>query len=309
MRALRHISLLVFLLMAGISAWTQQHPLYSLYHFNGLVINPAYAGSREALNVTLAGRMQWLGLDRGPATQVLGLHAPTWDNRHGFSLLAQHDRTGFTSNLSFATGYAYRIHFGEHTHLGLGMNIGLNQYSVKLSQVQTWQPGDIAFSEGDFTRWHAIVGAGFYLHSDKWWLGGSVPNLIPNKIYDKYYEPLLSRGARHMFVHTGAVLPLGNNLKLRPSVLLRGAEGAPLGADFSLALIAKESFTLGASLRPSNAFVLFTEIHLTRTLKLGYGYDIDLGPLNAFSGGAHELMLGMEWGGTKQNVETPRKLF
>ena len=307
--ALRHICLLLALLGLAAGLHAQQHPLYSLYHFNGLVLNPAYAGSRNALNLNLTGRMQWMGIEGGPTTQVLSAHAPTWDGRHGFGFLAQHDQAGYTGNLSFSTGYAYRIHFAEETHLALGTSIGLNQYRVRLSKVATWQQGDIAFSEGDFSRWHALVGAGFYLSSRRFWLGGSSPNLIPNKIYDKYYEPLLSRGARHLFLNTGCLLRLGESLQLRPGILLRKAEGAPLGADLTLAMVAKERYTVGLSLRPENALVIFTDLQLTQSLHLGYGYDADLGPLRSWSGGAHELMLGLEWGMTKGQVETPRKVF
>lgn len=306
---MKHCLACVMLSFLTVTAFAQQHPLYSLYTFNGLVINPAYAGSREALSATLTARTQWTGLDRAPMTQVLGVHAPTWDDQHGFSLLAVHDRAGFTSNLAVAAGYAYRIRLNEHARLAFGLNLGMNQYQVRLSQVETWQPNDVAFNGGDYSRWHAIAGAGVYLHSRSFFAGFSSPNLIPNKVYDKYYEPLLSRASRHYFFTTGVVMKLGDNVKMKPSILVRAVKGAPIGTDLNLSFIFRDAVSAGISYRPGNAMVLLTEIHLSRTLRMGYAFDADLGPLRTWTGGSHELMLGIDWGMTKDNVETPRRFF
>ena len=54
----------------------QHSPLTSQYLFNGLLINPAYAGSRDALAANLTHRQQWVGFEGAPVTQILSVHAP-----------------------------------------------------------------------------------------------------------------------------------------------------------------------------------------------------------------------------------------
>ena len=41
-------------------------PVYSQYLQNGLMPNPAYAGSRDALSTMLSFRSQWMGMEGAP---------------------------------------------------------------------------------------------------------------------------------------------------------------------------------------------------------------------------------------------------
>ena len=56
--------------------FAQQDPQYSQYMFNQLSINPAYAGSKEAISSSIFLRRQWVGVDGGPATGSLTVHGP-----------------------------------------------------------------------------------------------------------------------------------------------------------------------------------------------------------------------------------------
>jgi len=55
-------------LLASISVFSQQDPLYSQYMLNPLVINPAYAGLNNNLNIMAGYRTQWTGFDGHPQT-------------------------------------------------------------------------------------------------------------------------------------------------------------------------------------------------------------------------------------------------
>ena len=48
----------------------QQDPMLSQYMFNGLYINPAYAGSHKYWSSTLSYRNQWVGLEGAPSTAI-----------------------------------------------------------------------------------------------------------------------------------------------------------------------------------------------------------------------------------------------
>ena len=61
-RLVLHLVLLSFAIMAR----SQLQPVLDQYYLNGLVINPAYAGSQEALSVGLYSRVQWVGFEGAP---------------------------------------------------------------------------------------------------------------------------------------------------------------------------------------------------------------------------------------------------
>jgi len=52
------------------------YPVYSQYLQNGLLINPAYAGSRGSLSAFLSYRMQWMGIPDAPVFQSVSLNTP-----------------------------------------------------------------------------------------------------------------------------------------------------------------------------------------------------------------------------------------
>ena len=54
----------------------QSDALYSQYMFNQFTINPAYAGSRDALSTVLLYRSQWTGLEDAPKTVNVSAHSP-----------------------------------------------------------------------------------------------------------------------------------------------------------------------------------------------------------------------------------------
>ncbi|KLT63583.1 type IX secretion system membrane protein PorP/SprF, partial [Pedobacter sp. BMA] len=65
---MRKLLLLVLspLLLMLRPASAQQDAQYSQYMFNGIYINPAYAGYKEVLNVHSFYRSQWTGITGAP---------------------------------------------------------------------------------------------------------------------------------------------------------------------------------------------------------------------------------------------------
>jgi type IX secretion system PorP/SprF family membrane protein len=57
-------------------ATAQQDVMFTHYMYNTLAVNPAYAGSREALTVTAIGRTQWEGFKGAPGSTTITAHTP-----------------------------------------------------------------------------------------------------------------------------------------------------------------------------------------------------------------------------------------
>lgn len=303
------IALLICLCFSSLKA--QQDPLYTHYMFNQLIYNPAYAGSNEQLSVVAILRQQWTGWDGAPRTQSFGIHSPTPDRRHGFGLQFVNDRVGFTSNTQASFAYAYRILLREKDsmYLALGLNAGANSYWVRLSEVETWQQGDVAFaSGGDFQRWMFQAGPGLHLNARNYFVGLSIPNIVPNRLYDPFYEVLRAQKSRTLYLAAGYQYEVANFLTLRASTLMKKTPGADMGLDLSLGALLKKRLLLGASYRPENAWAAYAVIYPTRLLRIGYAYDYATTAIRDYSTGSHELMIGFDFGFQKVKMVSP-KLF
>lgn len=307
MKYFLHIAL--SMLLAGISlqkGFAQQEPLYSQYMVNRLVLNPAYAGSKELVSATAVFRQQWTGIDRAPETQTLGFHFPSKNLRNGFGMLAVRDQVGFTQNTSLLAAYALRIPLGEQSRLSLGIQGGMNQYRVSLSEAETYETGDVAFEGTDFTRWHAIAGAGIWFQHPKVFAGFSVPNVFANILYDDFWEQLQSRRFPHYLLTGGTIFGLGPDLKFMPSFLMRAVWGAPVTVDVNGSFILKDRIRAGVSWRGTGDWVFLGELYLTQMVRIGYAYDLVRSDLSGYAGPSHEFFAGIELGFSRKRMQSPR---
>src|SRR5687767_15416872 len=100
MNALKKIMFVFVLLLNGVSfrLAAQQSIVYSQYLYNGLLINPAYAGSHVQLSTTLSYRNQWVNFEGAPQTATLGTHATVNKSKVGLGLLFTSDKIGSYTN-------------------------------------------------------------------------------------------------------------------------------------------------------------------------------------------------------------------
>ena len=75
--------LITYLSLSYVLLHAQQDPQYSQYMFNQVILNPAYIGSKEALNATLMYRKQWVEISGAPQTINLSVSGPLKQKRLG----------------------------------------------------------------------------------------------------------------------------------------------------------------------------------------------------------------------------------
>ena len=80
MKRIVAIAAMFLFLSQGLNA--QQDPQYSMYMFNGLYLNPAYAGSHEVISISAIYRHQWAGFEGAPRSASIGVHTPLLKNKH-----------------------------------------------------------------------------------------------------------------------------------------------------------------------------------------------------------------------------------
>jgi type IX secretion system PorP/SprF family membrane protein len=296
--------IITLLVLATGNLKAQQEAMYSQYMFNMVQINPAYAGNRAVDNVTTMFRKQWVGIEGAPTTANL-----SWDRREtasniGYGAQIYTDRIGIESTVGVQGFYSYRIPF-LNSSLALGLSAGVLNYRAEYTKLTTMTASDPLFAE-NINGFRPTVGFGALYATENWYAGFSIPALLQTKITESNLA--ITTGANnHYFLTGGYIFDVSPDVKLKPSVLFKAVQGAPLEVDLNLNAWIQDVIGLGVSYRTGDALIGMFEVQLSPQIRLGYAYDYTLSYLKSYSKGTHELMLRYEFGSPKtQQVLSPR---
>ena len=301
------ISTFVMCLLA-FQTLAQQDVMVSQYMFNGLLLNPAYAGSHPYFTSTLMHRSQWLKFAGAPTTSILAVDGPLMKNTMGVGLIVMNDRIGATEQTDIYANYSYPIKLGKGK-LAFGIKAGISRYLFNTDKLTYWDSGDNVYQTGNTqTAWLPKFGFGTYYYAEKWFAGISIPTLIA---YDANYKfgMDVNRASflkRHYMATGGVLFVLNESFKMKPSLLLKYVPKAPLQADFNINFLYKDQFWLGASYRTGDAIAAIIEYQTNSRFRIGYSYDFTLSNIRRYSNGSHEIMIGYDFGKELIKMKTPR---
>jgi type IX secretion system PorP/SprF family membrane protein len=296
------LGFLLLLLWANIGL-AQQQVMFTQYMFNGLAINPAYAGSHETVSASVLMREQWVGIEGAPSTQTFSIHSPIFSKKMAAGVVFLHDKIGVTQQNGMYASLAYRVYFKENSSIAFGLQGGFTGYNALFSKVSITDP---TFSSGDVSELKPNAGAGIYYNTPKFYAGISVPQLIESE-FDKNNPDSDSKMIRHYFIHAGYVMDVLPHLKLKPNILIKSVSGAPIQFDLNLNALIHEFLWLGASWRSFESVDVLCQLQLTEKLQMGYSYDMaTTSEIRRVNSGSHELMLNYRFTFKRNKVITPR---
>jgi type IX secretion system PorP/SprF family membrane protein len=307
------------------AARAQQDAQFSQYLFNGLYINPAYAGYKSDFYINAFHRSQWTGLNGAPVTTSVAADGSFANDKVGLGLLVQRDQIGAQSTIAAYTNYAYRLQIGddENSRLAFGIGAGVVQSGIDGTRLNPVQTGDYYIPTGNQTFISPDARLGVLYTNDKYFVGASVDNLLP-----QYMSTSKSAGALgvpvpklHSYFTMGAIFDLNNDTKLRPSILIKDNVSVPTSMDINAYFLLNEKLWLGATYRTavslynkpnlqkglptSSAMVAIVEFFATENLRIGYAFDYSLNKLNTLGYGSHEISIGF----TLKNSKSSRSRF
>lgn len=297
--------------VSGLTAQAQQNPMFTHYMYNTLSINPAYAGSREALSITAIHRSQWVGFKGAPMTQTLTLHTPIANKHIGVGLSATNDKIGPVNNTSVSGSFAYIMQVSKRSKLALGLNGGVNILQADLNTLALDDQNDVSFLNNTKNRVTPNFGVGAYYSRERFYAGVSVPDLVESSyssLSNVNGVALVGKSKRHYFFIAGTVINLTNNLALKPTALVKATMGAPLQVDVTASFIIHKKLMLGAMYRTGDSFGALIGVDLSEQFHVGYSYDWSYGLRTAkYNSGSHEIMLRYDFvfSGKKQ-IHSPR---
>ncbi|MBA2611609.1 MAG: type IX secretion system membrane protein PorP/SprF [Bacteroidetes bacterium] len=293
-------------MMLALNTFSQQDPMYTHYMYNTLMVNPAYAGNRDALTITALHRSQWVDFQGAPIVQSLTLHSPLKNNHLALGLSILNDKIGPTNRTSLYGDFAYRMDLTKKSKLALGLSGGVNMFKANLGALALDQQADPSFQTNINNRITPNFGFGAYYSRERFYMGLSVPNLIENNYSSD--GAIAGSEQRHYFFIAGALFNLSENVAFKPTTFVKVTSAVPIQADFTASFIFMKKFTLGAMYRTNDAFGALLGFNFTEQLFLGYSYDWSYGlQTGKYNQGSHEIVLRYDFlTAAKKQIHSPR---
>ncbi|ACU59674.1 PorP/SprF family type IX secretion system membrane protein [Chitinophaga pinensis] len=324
----------VLLLCLAAGSRAQQSVQFSQYIFNGLAINPAYAGYKDVLHLNASYRQQWTGLEGAPRTGSISLDGPlnrgNKDANVGLGIQAMMDNLGPQSAISLYASYAYRIRLDEEDtrRLCFGLGVGATQYGMDGKDLIYETNGDRIIPDGSAKATTPDARVGIYYYTPSVYIGVSVLDLLSKYTSSGYkwrgytYESI--RRKQHLYVTAGYMFNVNDEISLKPSVLFKSDFSGPAGLDATLMMHIDELLWVGGSYRTNlsvlnkksivnntaldkaNAISGILEYYISPKYRIGYSYDYSMNKLAGIQTGSHELSIGILFNSKLFSTSNPR---
>jgi len=283
------IILLFLIFMCYMRCLSQQESQYTQYMYNTLTINPGYTGTRGLPTVFGLYRTQWVGFDGAPKTANFSIETPVTENGQGIGFSIINDQIGPSTETILSLSYSYPIQLSATLKMSLGISGSLDFLKVDFNELDIYDPDDPLLS-GVLADVSPNIGAGVYLHSEQWYFGVSIPQILETKFYDDVKVSVASQ-KMHFYAMAGYVFNLSDNTKFKPAAMVKAVSGAPIAVDISANFLFMDKLTLGAAYRWDASVSGMAGFQISSGLNIGYAYDYDITDIGNYNSGTHEIFL------------------
>ena len=299
---------LLLLLLTPTRSIAQQDPGFTQYMYNTMLINPAYTGSRDALNLLFMNRNQWVGFEGAPTTQSFALHSPVFRNYVGLGLSYSRDQIGPMNNEAGAAYYAFRFRVHRTGFLALGLKTGFESWFFDHNALNPLNPDNTTYPSGQDRRTFISFGTGIFYHTQSFYLGLSSPD-FHNLLLDEDSGSLGEQHQKteHYYLTSGYVTNAGPSWMIKPSFLVRYVPDTPVSADVNLNVMYAGTIVTGVSHRLGDSFGFMLHLRPFSQFWVGYAYDFGISGLAQHNRGTHEVMIYFDLNRRKpETIISPR---
>lgn len=298
--------LVLLLCFLAAPVFAQQDPQFTQYMFNPLVLNPAYAGSREVINTVLLYRNQWVGLDGAPTTITASINSPLKNKKIGVGLHVLSDKIGPSTTTQYVGSFAYRIRFAKGK-LSFGLRAGLYDYRYDWSKVEYKDKADVFSTQQQTHLLQPGYDFGMYYYSSSFYSGISLSHLSIGTFKNTaQLNEFQNQVVPHLVGTIGKAFELSKMFTLRPSAVVRFTNNAPASIDVNASVLLDEKLWLGVGFRSDKSLVFITEFNISKLMRLGYSFDASSQKISSANKGTHELFIGFDIDFFKAKTISPR---
>ena len=303
---MKRIAIVIGILVCSYFANAQQELQISQYMFNGLFLNPAYAGTHPYWGGTALHRQQWLGFTGRPWSTTVAFDGPIKDKNMGLGFMIVNDNIGLTTNNDISAAYSYRIKVNEGSQLSFGLRAGVRNTMFNVSKLQNIPDAGDPLYNANQSIWVPKFDFGAYWYSDRGYLGLSIPNIlaIDSRTSDNADAGL----RRHFFLNGGYVWNVNadGSIKFKPSFLVKYEPTSPISFDLNAHFLFNDKLWLGTSYRYNSAVVFMAEYQITEQFRAGFAFDATTSDIRQYQNGTIEFMLGYDFTQKLVKIKHPR---
>lgn len=286
----------IAVMLLAVTGHAQQLPQLTQYMANDYIFNQAVAGSRPFFELRSGHRYQWVGVQDAPRTFTLSGSTPL-GGKMGVGGYLFTDIVGPTRRTGVQFSWAYHLRITGDVKLSMALSGGLLQFLIDGSKIQLHDQGDPTMDTQLRGELKPDATFSFLFYHPRWWIGAAAPQLLNNEVvFLNQSTGSLSRMERHYYAMGGYRLPLGPDLKLEPSFMVKYVDPVPVKVDINLTARYKDAFWIGAGYRTNDAWCAMVGYWHKQQFQFGYSYDVITSNLRNYSTGTHEVMLAITIG-------------
>lgn len=284
-------SVIIFITFICNSLWAQNDSKLSIFNYNPLLFNPAFAGSADGFYAIGIYSTQWYGFEGAPNTQFLSAHTKLPQSKTGLGLSFYNDIAGPVREYNIEGNYAHYATLSHKYKISLGLKVGLHSNILDVNLLKRLHPEEDIYGYDKVQNLTPIVGVGMNLYDEKFYLGISTPNLLSTKYYNPNYSYIYAKTKGYYYLTTGYKMDLDLEFTLTPTLLFRITEGAPISAMTSFNLNWQNKYIGGINFEYNSSIGGFFGIAVLKNFKAGYAYDYSLNNFSNYNSGSHTFFL------------------
>ncbi len=300
---MKKVLTIFFILLLATVARAQQDPMYSQYWINAVILNPAQVAADGNTTLNLTGRYQWVNLNGAPKTSALSFGGMPI-NKVGIGGSYIYDQIGPVRSHTLNVDFAYHLKISEHWTTTVGTRLSATNTAINLTDLYVDQQGDPGFSQNLNSGLQPNVGFGILIHNERFYFGFSQPRAIEYDLSTSTY--MNTKIITHRFAYTGYNFSVNKEIDLRPSILVKEVNYAPLQLDFNLVAEFNNKLSVGFCYRTGDGIGGLAGFAPSPKLKMYYCYDYPLSAIAQISKQTHQLSLVYNFMKKPKRINSPR---
>jgi type IX secretion system PorP/SprF family membrane protein len=272
----------------------QEGYLSTQYMNNQLLINPAYAGVRNAFHINALVRQQWLGVEGAPTTYALSVHSPINKRMMSLGATLKSYQAGPVMQNQLSAVYSHLVRINHQFFVSMGLNASVYHHNVGLSSMDLIHEQDPSFMSPVEDAIHPNFGGGLFLYSPNMYFGLSALDLMEINAKTDASKALLKQQVRSFYATAGYGFSVNESFYLKPSFLIRHRSNLGTLLDINSQVFYKELFWLGVSYRINQTVASMLSLQLGKGWSLCYSYDFSTNWSAINQHGSHELTISID---------------
>jgi type IX secretion system PorP/SprF family membrane protein len=282
---------IVINIMSGNLLFAQNDSKLSVFNFNNLIYNPAYAGSSYGTDVVGIYTTQWVGFEGAPKTQFLSADTMLNNKNLGIGISLFNDKAGAISQQNFEANFSYYVELNKEITLSLGLKAGAKSFNVDFDYLKILNPQEDVYNTGKIYSLKPVVGAGAYLFTDKVFISFSVPNMLKQEYSNANFTQKVTTEKQYYYISGGYKMNLTDDLIFTPTFLTRLTTGAPVSTLGSLNFKWREKVIGGINFEINSSVGGYFGIEALKNIHVGYAYDTSINTFIKHNSGSHTFFI------------------